>query len=190
MLDSIARWWFIPVNVFISTFVGYLLGFLVVVMCQPPPQYKRFTIIMTAFGNTGNLFIAIVGSGLKSRNKLMSLNDISRPPLVEAEWPGESSSRSVWCLAEPRVVRKMRIVAEQTPIQHMPQPPTIASLLAIIVDGLEILDGAVVPSVMLILGGMLAEGPNGSKLGLRTTIHYWHNGGKALGTSFAGNRGL
>ncbi|KAK4423484.1 protein PIN-LIKES 2 [Sesamum alatum] len=27
-----------------------------------------------------------------------------------------------------------------------------------------------VPSVMLILGGMLAEGPNNSKLGIRTTV--------------------
>ena len=34
----------------------------------------------------------------------------------------------------------------------------------------EILAGAMVPSVMLILGGMLAEGPSDSKLGLKTTI--------------------
>jgi predicted permease len=39
-----------------------------------------------------------------------------------------------------------------------------------ITDSLEILGGAMVPSVMLILGGMLAEGPNESRLGLRTTI--------------------
>lgn len=82
-------------------------------------------------------------------------------------------------------------MAEQTPIQHILQPPTIASLLAItiglvpqvkglffgydapfsfITDSLEILAGAMVPSVMLILGGMLSEGPRESTLGLRTTI--------------------
>ncbi|XWS34522.1 hypothetical protein CRYUN_Cryun21dG0045600 [Craigia yunnanensis] len=280
-LDSIVQWWFIPVNVSISTFVGCLLGFLVVVICRPPPQYKRFTIIMTAFGNTGNLCIAIVESVCHTSNSPFGphchsrgvayvsfaqwvavilvytlvyhmmepplefyevvdggteieeqrpLNDISRPLLVEAEWPGieqketehsktpfiarifksfssrsittlpdldingetgESSARFIRCLAEPRVVRKIRIVAEQTPLQHILQPPIIASLLAIIVgtmpqlkafvfgydaplsfitDSLEIIAGAMVPSVMLILGGMLAEGPNDSKLGLRTTI--------------------
>ncbi|XWS63899.1 hypothetical protein CRYUN_Cryun06bG0140900 [Craigia yunnanensis] len=280
-LDSIAQWWFIPVNVLISTFVGCLLGFLVVIICRPPPEYKRFTIIMTAFGNTGNLPIAIVGSVCHTSNSpfgphchsrgvsyvsfaqwvavilVYTLvyhmmepplefyevseegteieeqkppNDISRPLLVEAEWPGieeketehsktpfiarifnsisshsastfpdidihgetsGSSPMSMQCLAEPRVVRKIRVVAEQTPIQHILQPPTIASLLAIIVgmvpqlkafvfgydaplsfftDSLEILAGAMVPSVMLILGGMLSEGPNDSKLGLRTTI--------------------
>jgi predicted permease len=155
------------------------------------------------------------------------LNDISRPLLVEAEWPGiedketqhsktpfiarifksisgisssaipdpdfasgsgiiddeesdENNLMSIRCLAEPRVVRRIRIVAKQTPIHHILQPPTIASLLAIIIgtvpqlktfffgndapmsfmtDSLEILAGAMVPCVMLILGGMLAEGP-------------------------------
>ncbi|KAE8716624.1 putative Mediator of RNA polymerase II transcription subunit 18 [Hibiscus syriacus] len=280
--DSIARWWFIPVNVLISTFVGCLLGFLVVVICRPPPEYKRFTIIMTAFGNTGNLSIAIVGSVCHTSNSPFGphchsrgvayvsfaqwvavilvytlvyhmmeppldsyeileeeteieelsppVNDISRPLLITAEWPGieeketehsktpfiarvfnstsdqstttvpdidingeygGSNHVSIRCLAEPRVVRRIRTVAEQTPIQHILQPPTIASLLAIIVgtvphlksivfgydaplsfitDSLEILAGAMVPSVMLILGGMLSEGPNESKLGLRTTI--------------------
>ncbi|MBA0738658.1 hypothetical protein Gogos_011989 [Gossypium gossypioides] len=280
-IDSIARWWFIPVNVLISTFVGCLLGLLVVIICRPPPEYKRFTIVMTAFGNTGNLCLAIVGSVCHTSNSPFGphchsrgvayvsfaqwvavilvytlvyhmmepplqfyevleegteieeqrpVNDSSRPLLIEAEWPGieeketehsktpfiarifnsissrststfpdidingdtsGSSPMSIRCLAEPRVVRKIRIVAEQTPIQHILQPPTIASLLAIIVgtvpqlksyvfgydaplsfitDSLQIVAGAMVPSVMLILGGMLAEGPNDSKLGLRTTI--------------------
>lgn len=279
-LKNISLWWFIPVNVLVSTVIGFLLGILVVVLCRPPPQFVRFTIIMTAFGNTGNLPIAIIGSvchngdspfghGCHKRGvayvsfaQWVSVilvytlvyhmmeppleyyeivedeteivqqreGDISRPLLVEAEWPGiedketkhsktpfiarvfnsfsnvsqsftsdldhtlegnDNSPRSIGCLAEPRMVRKIRIVAEQTPIQHILQPPTIASLLAIIVgvvpqaksfvfgydaplsfitDSLEIMAGAMVPSVMLILGGMLAEGPNDSKLGIRTTI--------------------
>lgn len=287
-LENFADWWFIPVNVLVSTAIGCVLGFLVVVICRPPPQFRRFTIIMTAFGNTGNLPLAIVGSVCHTADnpfgshchsrgvayvsfsswvsvilvytlvyhmmeppleyyeiveeegeiveeggeiaEEQAVNDASRPLLVEAEWPGiedketehsktpfiarifqnisnvsqtsfpdvettgeggANSPRSIRCLAEPKVVRRMRIVAEQTPIQHILQPPTIASLLAIIIgtvpqlkaflfgydaplsfvtDSLEILGGATVPSVMLILGGMLAEGPNDSKLGLRTTV--------------------
>lgn len=283
-LQNFVDWWFIPFNVIVSTVLGCLLGFLVVLICRPPPQLSRFTIIMTAFGNTGNLPLAIVGSVCHTKDnpfgkhcntrgvayvsfsqwvavilvytlvyhmmeppmeyyeiveegaaeiEVEPLNyDISRPLLVEAEWPGmedketehsktpfiarifksisgispsaipdleftqensgnDNSPRSIRCLAEPRVVRRIRIVAEQTPIRHILQPPTIASLLAIIIgsvpllkalffgydaplafitDSLEILGGAMVPSVMLILGGMLAEGPNDSRLGLRTTI--------------------
>ena len=281
-LENFVDWWFIPVNVLVSTALGCLLGFLVVIICHPPPELTRFTIIMTGFGNTGNLLLAVVGSVCHTKDNPFgkhcntrgvayvslsqwvsvilvytlvyhmmeppmeyyevveegaeieqerTLNDISRPLLVEAEWPGieeketehsktpfiagifksisgvsssnipelevtaesggTSSPKSIRCLAEPRVVRRIRIVAEQTPIQHILQPPTIASLLAIIIgtvpqlkavffgydaplsfitDSLEILAGAMVPSVMLILGGMLAEGPNESKLGLKTTI--------------------
>lgn len=59
---NMTLWWFIPVNVLISTFIGCILGILVVIICQPPPQFVRFTIVMTAFGNTGNLPLAVVGS--------------------------------------------------------------------------------------------------------------------------------
>ncbi|KAG6707079.1 hypothetical protein I3842_06G013700 [Carya illinoinensis] len=280
-LENFAHWWFIPVNVLVSTGIGCVLGYLVVIICRPPPQFKRFTIIMTAFGNTGNLPLAIVGSvchtvdnpfgphchsrgvayvsfsswvsvilvytlvyhmmeppleyyeiveeGIEIEEEL-AVNDVSRPLLVEAEWPGiedketehsktpfiarifqsisnvsqtsfpdievlgeggANSPRSIRCLAAPKVFRRMRIVAEQTPIRHILQPPMIASLLAIIIgtvpqlkafffgydaplsfltDSLEILGGAMVPSVLLILGGMLAEGPIDSNLGLRTTV--------------------
>lgn len=280
-LENITHWWFIPVNVLISTIIGFTLGIFVVIICRPPPQFARFTIIMTAFGNTGNLPLAIVGSVCHTKDNPFGPDchrkgvayvsfaqwvavilvytlvyhmmeppleyyeiveegveieeqqkggDISRPLLVEAEWPGiedketehsktpfiakifksisnvsqttfpdldhtveesGSSPKSFRCLAEPKMVRKIRVVAEQTPIKQILQPPTIASLLAILVglvphlkdfvfgydaplsfitDSFEILAGAMVPSVMLILGGMLAEGPNDSKLGVRTMI--------------------
>ncbi|OAY69427.1 protein PIN-LIKES 2-like [Ananas comosus] len=286
-LKEVLLWWFVPVNVLISTVIGCALGYVVAVVCRPPPQFYRLTVIMTGFGNTGNLPIAIIGSVCHSADQPFGPNcqrtgvayvsfaqwvavilvytlvyhmmeppmeyyeiiadeneiqaaqepigDMSRPLLQEAEWPGmidketehsktpfiarvfmsisgsslnafpdfdlseegitggagPSSPKSLRCLAEPKVVRRMRIVAEKTPIQHILQPPTIASLLALIVgmvpifrdfvfgsdaplsfftDSLEILAGAVVPSVMLILGGMLAEGPNDSSLGLRTTV--------------------
>ncbi|CAD6250360.1 unnamed protein product [Miscanthus lutarioriparius] len=258
-----------------STAIGCVLGYIVALICRPPPHLFRFTVIMTGFGNTGNLLIAIIGSvchtndhpfgpgcdtmgiayvsfaqwvavilvytlvyhmmeppmqfyeivgeGNEIQEEPEQISNYSRSLLHEAEWPGmvdketehsktpfiarvfmsisgssqntfpdidfteegnsgagPSSPKSLRCLAEPRVVRKIRVVAEKTPIQHVLQPPTIASLLAIIIgmvpvlkdfvfgadaplsfftDSLEILAAAVVPSVMLILGGMLAEGP-------------------------------
>lgn len=284
-LEEVLHWWFVPVNVLISTAIGCVLGYIVVVVCRPPPQFYRFTVIVTGFGNTGNIPIAIIGSVchgsdqpfgplchqngvayvsfaqwvsvilvytlvyhmmeppmeyydiIADGNEIEEESDgnLSRPLLQEAEWPGmedketqhsktpfiarvfasisgssqnafpdidlseeggphatsSSSPKSIRCFAEPKVMRRMRVVAEETPIRHILQPPTIASLLAIVVgmvpvfrnfvfgsdaplsfftDSLDILAGAVVPSVMLILGGMLAEGPNDSSLGIRTTI--------------------
>ncbi|GAV92414.1 Mem_trans domain-containing protein, partial [Cephalotus follicularis] len=275
------NWWFIPVNVVISTAIGCILGCLVAIICRPPTEFYRFTIIMIALGNTGIIPFAFVasichstdspfgpdcyGSGVayvsfaqwvsvilvytlvyhmmeppldcyeivEEENEIEELppvDDPSRPLLVEAEWPvledkesehcktpliarlfnsissvsqtnvidpesveeeGECSPKPVRCLAEPRMVKKIRIAAKQTPIQHIIQPPTIASLLAIIIgmipqlkaivygsdaplavinDSLDIIAGAMVPSVMLVLVGMLAEGPNESRLGTRTTV--------------------
>ncbi|KAJ0733128.1 putative membrane transport protein [Helianthus annuus] len=289
-VQNLALWWFIPVNVVISTVFGCLLGLLVAVICRPPPEFFRFTVIVTGFGNTGNLVMAIVGSvchdtdnsfgsdcqttgtayvslaqwvsvllvytlvyhmmeppmeyyevveeeddgEIEIVHENLPVNDLSRPLLHEAEWPGMDdketvhcktpfiarvfanvsdfsetslpdpdllqdgreherprSPKSIRCLAEPRMVRKIRIVAEQTPVQHILQPPTIATFLALIIgmvpflksivygddaplsfltDTLDIVAGAMVPSVMLVLGGMIAEGPNESRLGIRTTI--------------------
>ncbi|KAL0395898.1 UNVERIFIED_CONTAM: protein PIN-LIKES 2 [Sesamum calycinum] len=271
-LRNFVRWWFVPVNVILSTIIGALLGLLVAKVCKPPPEYIRFTVMMTAFGNTGNLHLAIIGSvchgahnpfgpacqktgtayvsfaqwvavlilytlvyhlmdppferyevvddGIEIQE--LSTNDLNMPLLLEAELPamdktsfiarsslsrnsvpepdlmeeggsgaGPGSPKSLGCLTEPQIVRKIRIVAEETPVSHIFQPPIFATILAFIVgmvppiksvvygndaplsfitDSLEILAGAMVPSVMLILGGMLAEGPNESRLGIRTTI--------------------
>ncbi|KAL9230084.1 hypothetical protein vseg_005476 [Gypsophila vaccaria] len=290
-LENVTLWWFIPVNVIISTVVGSILGFIVALVCRPPPEYFRFTVIMTALGNTGNLHLAIITSVCHSKSHPFgpeclkngvayasfaqwvavtlvytfvyhmmeppvdyyevvddssddeiefdgdqdegtSQNDstLSIPLLNEAEWPGmqdketelsktpfvarvfsslvslsdslhsvpqfssleQGNERVLNCLPEPKVIRKIRIVAKQTPIKHVLQPPTIASILAITIgmvpqlkgllfgdaapmsfltDGLSIMAEAMVPFVMLVLGGMLAEGPDDqSRLGLRTTI--------------------
>ncbi|XP_050136267.1 protein PIN-LIKES 2-like isoform X3 [Malus sylvestris] len=235
-LKNFVNWWFIPVNVVISTAIGCVLGLLVAVICRPPPQFFRFTVIMTAFGNTvveekENHGIAQLGSD-QNGNGNRDESDLARPLLVEAEWPGiedkeiencktpliarlfnssngvlphtslselgeeeeggyPRSTKPSQCLAEPRIARKIRSVAWRTPIDGILQPPTIAFLLAIVIgmiptlkslvfddnqvlsfltDSLGIVAEAMVPSAVLVLGGMLAEGPNESNLGMRTTI--------------------
>ena len=142
-------WWFIPVNVLISTAIGCVLGFLVAIICRPPPEFFRFTVIVTAFGNTGNLPLSIVGSVCHSSSnpfgqecqrtgvayvslgqwvsallvctlvyhmmeppvdyyevvedeqgeiqEHVSTNDLSRPLLVEAEWPGMEENETEQC---------------------------------------------------------------------------------------------
>ncbi|CAI5953606.1 unnamed protein product [Closterium sp. NIES-65] len=109
----------------------------------------------------------------------------------EEEYEDDRDLECVPCLQEPQVVRKMRVVAERTPIRHLMQPPVIASLLAIlvgatphlkallfgpsapflfVVDSLTILSGAMIPCIMLVLGGNMISGPGGgSGLGVRTT---------------------
>jgi predicted permease len=61
-LKNIVQWWFIPVNVIISATSGCILGCLAVIICRPPGEFVRFTITTTAFGNTGNIPLAVVAS--------------------------------------------------------------------------------------------------------------------------------
>lgn len=127
------------------------------------------------------------GSSSSSRSDQSHIPDLES--IKEEEKP--SSPKSLRCLAEPKMVRKIRTVAQHTPIHHILQPPLIAtvfalvlgmipkvntfvfdpdSYFAVITDSLGIIAEAMVPSVMLILGGMLTEGPNESRLGMRTTV--------------------
>ncbi|RVW72538.1 Protein PIN-likeS 2 [Vitis vinifera] len=245
-------WWFIPVNVIISTAVGCILRYLVAIICQPPPEFFWFTIIMTAFGNTGNLPLAIVGSICHSAKnpfgpdchtsgvfyvsfaqwvavilvytlayhmmeppleyyeivdegnevkEVVTANDLSRPLLVEAKWPGMEDKESEHCKT-PFIARVFTRISSISPstfpdvglveeeVQTVPSPlgvwwsrrwlgelgsllnkhqfSTYFNLLQLLLYNLSILAGATIPFVLLILGGMLVEGPYESKLGIRT----------------------
>lgn len=102
-----------------------------------------------------------------------------------------NSPKSTKCMAEPKTVKKIRIMAVHTPISVILQPQTFASVFAVhigvipglksfafgsdaplgfLTDSLDIVAEAAVPSAMLVLGGILTEGPNESNLGIRTTV--------------------
>ncbi|KAL3683318.1 hypothetical protein R1sor_001340 [Riccia sorocarpa] len=278
-LENMMSWWFIPVNVILSTVIGCLVGVVVAVICRPPPRFYRFVIVMTGIGVAYIAFStwiaviivytfvyhmleppeyvyeevpALLGEDyevdedtqaeiqlvadfesntdvLDSETKAVDAEEGKmRPSVLEAEWPGlqnvseqndhfrkpvlgrffrgesMTSQASLLsddddvpgkaaCMKEPRMVKRLRRVAQRTPLEHILQPPTIASLLAIAVglfphskgvifgadaplefvdDTFDILALAMVPCCMLVLGGSLSGGPGKSKseLGLKTTI--------------------
>ncbi|KAI3914619.1 hypothetical protein MKW92_007495 [Papaver armeniacum] len=134
--------------VFASQWVAVILVYtLVYHMMEPPMEYydivdegmrdeeitRDLSLLrsLTAFSNFSH--------------QSMSDSDVDAPMAS-----GASSPKSVRCLAEPKMVRRIRPVAEQTPV-HAP--------LAFVTDSLEILAGAMVPS-----------GPNDSKLGIKTIV--------------------
>ena len=45
-IHNVLRWWFIPVNVLISTVIGCFLGYIVALICRPPPHFFRFTVVI------------------------------------------------------------------------------------------------------------------------------------------------
>ncbi|KAG5603969.1 hypothetical protein H5410_025461, partial [Solanum commersonii] len=183
-LDNFVHWCFILVNV--SDYMS------------SPQEFTRLIIIMTAFDNTSNLPLAIVVDEKEDEALRTKKQNTRKHPLLclsqnapDIEDAVDEYPECISYLSASKVVKKMKTVAVQTPVQHILHPLIIASLFAILVDmvphvkafvfgynaplsfiadSLEILAGAMVSSVMLVLGGMLAEGPNDSKLGLRTMI--------------------
>ncbi|KAK6931599.1 hypothetical protein RJ641_003392 [Dillenia turbinata] len=168
---------------------------IVITVSSGEDEEEGFTVITTGIGNTRNLPL-VVGSVCHRGNNAFGpdcqtkgvtyvssarwvavilednvVDDASRPPLIEEEWPGieekenehsnislitkvfnsiDSHSQTtlpdfnlceegcgddiVWiaCLGASRVVRKMRLLVEHTLTMSILQPPTIASLLAIV----------------------------------------------------------
>ncbi|KAI3502567.1 hypothetical protein L1887_30710 [Cichorium endivia] len=186
---SLAQW--------VSVILVYTL---VYYMMEPPMEYYEIieeeNIQNSNGDDTRPLVVEAEWPGLQetdiSRTPLITKNlKISQSSHNLQDDEETQANEAMRCFKEQKTVRKMVVVAEKTPIKNIFKPPVIASLLPIIIgsvpqaksflfghdapfsfitDSLEILGGAMVPSVMLVLGGVLAEGPNDSKLGVKTTI--------------------
>nr|GEW62932.1 protein PIN-LIKES 2 [Tanacetum cinerariifolium] len=135
-LENITLWWFIPVNVVISMVIGFVLGVIVMLVCRPPPEFVRLTIVTTMCGNMGNLPIAILGSLCHSRDNPFGKDCLQRgvaEPLIAKYVQDDEERQARETRTEgvrSKLVQKIRVVAEKTPIKNIFQPPIIASLLA------------------------------------------------------------
>ncbi|XP_020698986.1 protein PIN-LIKES 6 isoform X1 [Dendrobium catenatum] len=61
-LEKIFQWWFIPINVIISSTSGSLIGFVVASIVRPPYPYFKFTIIHIGIGNIGNVPLVLIAA--------------------------------------------------------------------------------------------------------------------------------
>ncbi|KAL0926892.1 hypothetical protein M5K25_003145 [Dendrobium thyrsiflorum] len=61
-LEKIFQWWFIPVNVVMSSTLGSLIGFVVASIVRPPYPYFKFTIIHIGIGNIGNIPLVLIAA--------------------------------------------------------------------------------------------------------------------------------
>jgi len=245
-LAKIIEWWFIPVNVILSSTFGCLLGYAVAFLVKPPPQFFNFTVVMIGIGNIGNIPLVIIGAicrekgnpfedsatcntngvayisfgqwvgavivytyvyymlappenptGLNNSTDALSSkalmangsqNLVSNDPETEVSIPLIGSEPTP---EQPKGLSLLKHWLQQARVMDILQPPVVASLLALVFgcvpllrsliftehsflyflfDSLNILGGATVPCIMLVLGGNLVQGAGSSELGLRTTV--------------------
>ncbi|GLJ50506.1 hypothetical protein SUGI_1076150 [Cryptomeria japonica] len=131
-----------------------------------------------------------VADGVKPNTEIA---DSTRIPLLAAEEGivDHVSKPLDWRSRVKGVMAEVSSFLERSKIKQILQPPIIASILALVIgitpflkhliltddaplffitDSCVILGGAMIPCIMLALGGNLIGGPANSKLGIRTTV--------------------
>ncbi|RDX99698.1 Protein PIN-LIKES 6 [Mucuna pruriens] len=242
-LQKMLDWWFIPVNVVLSSIAGSLIGFVVATIIRPPYPFFKFTIVQIGIGNIGNVPLVLISALCRDQSNPFGefekcstdgtayisfgqwvgaiilytyvFHMLAPPPEGTFDIDSESvplkgtitsdaSPEQAPLLAKeegltstaPNTPKKWKIkdflafLYEKLKLKQILQPPIIASILAMglgvipffkqliftpdaplffFTDSCMILGEAMIPCILLALGGNLIDGPGSSKLGFRTT---------------------
>ncbi|KAL1322010.1 hypothetical protein HN51_066916 [Arachis hypogaea] len=252
-LEKMLAWWFIPVNVVLSSISGSIIGFIVASIIRPPYPFFKFTIVHIGIGNIGNVPLVLIAAlcrdtsnpfgdtekcstdgtayisfgqwvgaiilytyvfnmlapppegtfdidnesiplkGAPNNDGSPEQNQRTTPLLAPKE---EETQKEEVILTASNASREWKIkdiwafLYEKLKLKQIIQPPIIASILAMVLgavpflkkliftpdaplffftDSCMILGEAMIPCILLALGGNLVDGPGSSKLGFRTT---------------------
>ncbi|MED6194760.1 Protein PIN-LIKES 6 [Stylosanthes scabra] len=252
-LEKMLAWWFIPVNVVLSSISGSIIGFIVASIVRPPYPFFKFTIVHIGIGNIGNVPLVLIAALCRDTSNPFGdsekcstdgtayisfgqwvgaiilytyvFNMLAPPPegtfdidnetlplkgAPKNDGSTEQSPQTTPLLApKEEVTQKEEVIStesnasrswkikdiwaflyEKLKLKQIIQPPIIASILAMglgavpflkkliftpdaplffFTDSCMILGEAMIPCILLALGGNLVDGPGSSKLGFRTT---------------------
>lgn len=241
-LEKMLDWWFIPVNVVLSSIAGSLIGFVVATIVHPPYPFFKFTIVQIGIGNIGNVPLVLISALCRDQSNpfgdyekcsadgtayisfgqwvgaiilytyvfnmlapppegTFDIDDQSVPlksngmsnaspqqaPLLAKEEGDTSTAPNI---SKSKIKDFLASLYDKLKLKQILQPPIIASILAMgigavpflkkliftpdaplffFTDSCMILGEAMIPCILLALGGNLIDGPGSSKLGFRTT---------------------
>lgn len=241
-LQKMLEWWFIPVNIVLTTISGSFIGLVIALLVRPPYPFFKFTIVHIGIGNIGNVPLVLIAALCRDKNNPFGASDkcsqdgtayisfgqwvgaivlytyvfqmLAPPPegafdvedgrlliksnpdngretpiqapLLSQETETEVSNRS----SKGKIKEFLAFIYDKLKLKQIIQPPIIASILAMLfgcvpllkrliftsdaplyffTDSCDILGEAMIPCILLALGGNLIDGPGSSKLGFRTT---------------------
>ncbi|KAG5550823.1 hypothetical protein RHGRI_015696 [Rhododendron griersonianum] len=181
-LEKMIEWWFIPFNVLLATISGSLIGLAVATIVGAIVLYT-YVFYMLAPPSEGTFDIEDRGLPLKNSPKDSTQEQV--PLLMQEAMPTNSDAPKI-----RKIKDLLAFVFEKLKVKQILHPPIIASILAMVIgcvpflkrlvftndaplyfftDSCTILGDAMIPSILLALGGNLIDGPGSSKLGIRTT---------------------
>ncbi|KAE8664773.1 hypothetical protein F3Y22_tig00112738pilonHSYRG00343 [Hibiscus syriacus] len=121
----------------------FVLGFIVALICRPPPSFSSHR-DQTAFGNTGNISIAVVSSVCHNEDN----------PFGDTCYDGvrlQLSHIGFQCSLHYRLPHDGAAIGVKATVFGSDAP------LDFIADSMAIISEAMVPAVMLVFGGMLRK---------------------------------
>ncbi|KAJ6403477.1 hypothetical protein OIU84_015393 [Salix udensis] len=239
-LQKMLEWWFIPVNVVLSSICGSIIGFIVASIVRPPYPFFKFSIVQIGIGNIGNVPLVLIAALCRDASNPFGdsekcstdgtayisfgqwvgaiilytyvFNMLAPPPegnfdVDVPNLPIKKPAKDTPLEQVPLLTQEEALEESDAPkrgeikqflfflyyklkLKQILQPPIIASILAMFLgavpflkrlifttdsplffftDSCNILGEAMIPCILLALGGNLVDGPGSSKLGFRTT---------------------
>ncbi|KAI5060107.1 hypothetical protein GOP47_0024527 [Adiantum capillus-veneris] len=148
-LENIVAWWFLPVNVVLTFVIGGLLGLLVIKVFKPQPQLVRLTLACCSAGNVGNLPLVLIPAVcMEPKSPFKQTQVCIRDGLAYVSFGLALYTSSRFSCFQFSLSPKLALCCDAP--------------LRLIQDSLSTLGNAMLPSMILLLGGNLSQGSTGS----------------------------
>ncbi|UDQ97159.1 AEC family transporter [Lentisphaerota bacterium WC36G] len=193
-LESLQKLWYLPVVCVIYMICGFGVGIIINKLCKVPQEYHRAIIIASGFGNSGYLPIPLMTAVLAIFPFFQNLNISEDVGKSYVSMYLIAFSPLMWSVGYTIMAQKENVIRGfHIEWKKIITPPIWGIILGVIVGMIPaaksnfcyadghfyflykaaetIADGAV-PSILIMLGGKLAYGPQPSGLGNKSIIGF------------------
>ncbi|RLN35635.1 hypothetical protein C2845_PM03G01660 [Panicum miliaceum] len=175
-MESLAKLWFMPVNILLAFTFGLFFGWIVVKVTRAPAKLRGLILGCCSAGNLGNIFLIIIPALCKEKGSPFGEADVCQT------YGLAYSSLSMAVPMLERTWKFLSLIFETVDLKKLFAPSTIAVIVGFIIGGTpfirnaiigdtaplrvlqesaELIGGGAIPSVTLIMGANLLNGVRG-----------------------------
>uniref|UniRef100_A0A8R7QDP2 Transporter C5D6.04 n=1 Tax=Triticum urartu TaxID=4572 RepID=A0A8R7QDP2_TRIUA len=144
-MESLAKLWFMPVNVFFTFIFGLILGWIVIKVTGAPLKLRGLILGCCSAGNLGNIFLIIIPALCKEKGSPFGTPDVCQT--YGLAYSSLSLAIIGFIIGGIPLIRNA-LIGDDAPLR-------------VLRESGELIGGAAVPSVTLIMGGNLITGMRG-----------------------------
>ncbi|XBH70836.1 hypothetical protein VPH35_098418 [Triticum aestivum] len=145
-MESMARLWFMPVNVFFTFIFGLIFGWIVIKVTGAPLKLRGLILGCCSAGNLGNIFLIIIPALCKEKGSPFGAPDVCQT--YGLAYSSLSLAIVGFIIGGTPLIRNA-LIGDDAPLR-------------VLRESGELIGGAAVPSVTLIMGGNLITGLRGT----------------------------